>query len=103
LGQGEDQLEDKNLPCLVESLEDYEIEKVSCGKSHTLALSRNGVSFAWGLGKKGRLGNGRAESQFKPVLINFNEPIIDVQAGANHSSFITQTSKLYSCGQGSEG
>ena len=52
----------KNTPTNVESLVEYFITQVSCGNEHTLALSENGVSFAWGLGKHGALGNGRSNS-----------------------------------------
>ena len=53
LGQGDRSIKNKNLPCLVEPLQEYFITEVACGLDHTLAISENGVSFAWGQGKNG--------------------------------------------------
>ena len=33
------------------------IDQVSCGFSHTLAVSKNGKVFSWGYGKFGALGH----------------------------------------------
>jgi alpha-tubulin suppressor-like RCC1 family protein len=51
LGQKEKTIPSKNTPSLVEQLADYFISDVSCGGHHTLAISENGVVFAWGNGK----------------------------------------------------
>eukprot|EP00347_Sterkiella_histriomuscorum_P024388 403331293 len=103
LGLQDRQILSKNTPTNVESLVEYFICQVSCGSEHTLAISENGVCFAWGLGKFGALGNGRSDSQYEPNLVNFQEPIIDVQAGANHSAFINKNHALFMSGQGSYG
>ena len=75
LGQGDKVNKSQDLPCLVESIQEYFISQVSCGLDHTLAISENGVAFAWGQGKNGQLGNGRSGCMFEPILVNFNDPI----------------------------
>ena len=66
----------KNTPTNVESLVDHYITQVSCGAEHTLALTETGTCYAWGHGKYGALGNGRSDSQYEPVHVNFSETII---------------------------
>lgn len=66
LGVGGKSLKHSNVPCLVESLND--IIKVSCGMSHTLAITEKGEAYSWGQGFYGALGvskNG-LESYFTP-------------------------------------
>jgi len=43
-------------PKLVEDLDSHEIVNVSCGAFHTLAVSGQGLIFAFGHGKYGKLG-----------------------------------------------
>ncbi len=45
------------------------VENVSCGFSHTLALTKNGKVFSWGQGKFGALGHGSNESKKEPTEI----------------------------------
>ena len=47
---------DQNEPCLVESLRDVSILKISCGSGHTVVLSTEGSVYSWGRGDDGRLG-----------------------------------------------
>lgn len=69
------------------SSESTKIIDVSCGLSHCLALSTNGVVYAWGKGKYGKIGNGRHEDIFRPEAININNTdVIYIKAG-HHSSF----------------
>ena len=46
LGTGSSEMHSCNVPTLVDGL--FNIKKVSCGTSHTLALSDDGTAFAWG-------------------------------------------------------
>ena len=75
LGLGDKSIKSKNNPTNVEQLVDYFITQVACGAEHTLALSENGICFAWGKGTHGALGNGRSDSQYEPVLVNMQSPI----------------------------
>ena len=35
-----------------------QVERVACGNSHSLVLTRKGEVYAWGIGKSGSLGLG---------------------------------------------
>ena len=59
-----------NVPTLVEGLSN--IEKVSCGLSHTLALDSEGRAFAWGQSFYGALGIGMGQSS--STLENYASP-----------------------------
>ena len=54
LGTGDAEMRYCNVPTLVENLSN--IKKVSCGTSHTLALSNDGEVYAWGQAFYGALG-----------------------------------------------
>ena len=61
-----------NVPTLVDGL--CNIKKVSCGTSHTLALSDDGHAYAWGQAFYGALGfrpdeHGSLENVFAPKII----------------------------------
>ena len=56
LGTGSSEMRSCNVPTLVDGL--FNIRKVSCGSSHTLALSDDGTAFAWGQAFYGALGLG---------------------------------------------
>ena len=46
LGIGDKALKYSNVPCLVESL--TQVKKVSCGMTHTLAITESGEAYSWG-------------------------------------------------------
>ena len=54
LGTGNPEMRSCNVPTLVDGLSN--IKKVSCGSSHTLALSEDGQAYAWGQAFYGALG-----------------------------------------------
>lgn len=45
---------------------DEEVVRVSCGKNHTVALTKSGKVYTWGYGKEGALGHGDLEQQNQP-------------------------------------
>ena len=46
LGVADKTIQNSNVPCLVDGLEN--IVKVSCGLGHSLALNEEGTVFTWG-------------------------------------------------------
>ena len=96
LGTGNPEMKSCNVPTLVDSI--CNIRKVSCGTSHSLALSEDGQAWAWGQAFYGALGmgsgeNGSLENVFAPKPIPqeaFNgESVKDLEAGSRHSIFVT--------------
>ena len=75
--------------------------QVSCGRSHTLALSQLGQLYAWGRNSFGQLGVGDREDRLKPALCAMSEstvpsasPISAVSCGARHSMACSPTRLL---------
>ena len=85
------------LPCIL---------AVSCGYTHTLAVTDAGLVYSWG---SGALGNGRVEAQWSPVLISLpaNYTATSVSSGFNHSAILGNSSdeqgKLLVFGSGEQG
>lgn len=64
----------KHSPVLVDSLLNYKLQAVSCGKSHTLVLTRLGDVFSWGNNDFGQLGSSNTkERAFSPNAVNFEQ------------------------------
>ena len=90
-----------NVPTLVEGIRG--ISKVSCGGSHSLALSFGGEVYAWGQAYYGALGINTTKNQITPVRVPDLESVTEISAGGRHSLFITEGAKVYGCGDASQG
>ncbi|SBT71449.1 regulator of chromosome condensation, putative [Plasmodium malariae] len=67
------------------------IRKISCGHEHVIALLYNHNIFVWGNNQYGQLGIGNNTEEIStPLLIFFNEKVIDIACGKNHSIFLTE-------------
>ncbi|BES90514.1 Regulator of chromosome condensation (RCC1) repeat [Nesidiocoris tenuis] len=77
---------------------------ISCGKSHTVALTNDGV-YTWGLNKFGQLGTPCAVESCYPMKIDilscFN--IVDVCAGQYHTLALDDQYRVFSWGWGVHG
>ncbi|GBG32388.1 Bifunctional serine/threonine-protein kinase/NEDD4-like E3 ubiquitin-protein ligase [Hondaea fermentalgiana] len=84
-----------------------EIVSVSCGREHTLLLSRSGMVFSCGVATCGRLGLGDAgRDRLIPTRIKGNledEQVVAVSAGDAHSLAVTSDGVVYSWGFGESG
>lgn len=75
------------------------IIKVACGDAHTLALSEDGVVYAWGQNAYGQLGNGiDYDDYLEPVKLQFPEKIVYVSCGSLSSAAISESGVLYTWG-----
>ena len=110
LGTGNPEMRSCNVPTLVDGL--CNIKKVSCGSAHTLALSEDGQAYAWGQAFYGALGlpkdeNGSLENVNAPQLIpqeTFGgDGVKDLEAGSRHSIFVTDSNKIFGCGDANQG
>ncbi len=85
------------------------IVKVSCGSSHTLALSLNGDVFSWGLGQRGCLGLGNVPETATPTQITKTadntdfKSIKDIVSGSCHCLALSRYDMVYSWGCGISG
>jgi alpha-tubulin suppressor-like RCC1 family protein len=80
---------------------------VSCGGLHTLLCDEAGVAYSFGWNKYGQLGIG-ASVLYAPHATRIIDPlqekhIVRVEAGRNHSMFLSDKGRVYSCGMGTMG
>lgn len=100
-----------SLPKLSDD-EKFQAKRVAAGRAHTLVLTDNGIVFT--------LGNNAYGQCARPVIPDEkysgsdliyrlstetfkNQRIIDVVCGQDHSTFISESGAVYSCGWGADG
>eukprot|EP00947_MAST-08B_sp_MAST-8B-sp1_P002200 g2200.t1 len=106
LGQlGHGNQEHQDVPKLIEALSGVRVCAVSAGHRHSLFLTEDGKAYSCGHGQSGRLGHGNQERQLVPKLIEAlsGVRVCAVSAGGDHSLFLTEDGKTYSCGYGRYG
>ena len=94
LGLGDQTLTHSSVPCLVESLLHERIISVSCGATHTVAISEAGDAYSWGLGEFGALGIGDTQTRYAPSHIEYfatsKIAVKSAVCGSKHTIFITR-------------
>jgi hypothetical protein len=67
--------------------ENIKIKQVSCGFTHTVALTEDGRVFTWGNGATGALGHGDAENHPVPKEVEGlkDHTIVKVDCGSEHT------------------
>ncbi|XP_018620658.1 RCC1 and BTB domain-containing protein 2 isoform X2 [Scleropages formosus] len=71
----------QQTPCRIAALQGINIVQVACGYAHTLALTDEGLVYAWGANSYGQLGTGNKSNQAWPTLINMDkERMVEVAA-----------------------
>ena len=102
---------DSNIPVKVDLTDcaKPQISSVSCGSSHTLAITIDGAVIAWGNGKSGRLGTGSSENSSRPSLINKTTDGVHLGVAAAlvggfcHSLVVLLSGQVFSWGCGADG
>jgi alpha-tubulin suppressor-like RCC1 family protein len=95
-----------NKPDLTLNLKDKNITQLSCGSSHTLALTNLREVYAWGSNKFGQLGIYNNKNQLKPIQVNGcdNGNVLMISCGSSHSMALSEKGCFFSwvlnrCGQ----
>lgn len=81
------------------------VSMVACGYNHTLAVTPNGVLFAWGQNFHGELGIGSNVDIDKPTEVKtlWHHKTISINAGQFHSAAVTECGKLFTWGHNKYG
>ena len=95
-----------DVPRRVELLYGWDVQGVSCGSNHTVAITPHDV-ITWGANESGQCGHGeRAERDWvKPrsLKILHGQMVTQVVCGANHTLCVTATSMVFAWGDNSFG
>ena len=80
------------------------ILKVACGGYHTIVMDEKNELYGFGKGVFGQCGYGQNEDTDIPKKVIFNDKnlnkIIDIKCGGEHTLFLSDNGKVYSCGHG---
>lgn len=81
------------------------VVSVSCGGTHTIALTLDGLVYVWGDNSSGQLGSGCKLNlnQNVPHKFIFHEPIYQVSCGGAYTMVVTKLGKIYGWGCNDKG
>ncbi|KEH17300.1 putative regulator of chromosome condensation 1/beta-lactamase-inhibitor protein II [Medicago truncatula] len=98
LGFGDSDKSSKMLPQRVQLLAGEDIVQVSCGGTHSVALTRDGRIFSFGRGDHGRLGYGRKVTTGQPMEVPIDIPPPQNLGDADGEAEGNWIAKLVACG-----
>ncbi|XP_060607151.1 E3 ubiquitin-protein ligase HERC2-like isoform X1 [Ruditapes philippinarum] len=94
-------------PRLIDALKSKRVRDISCGSSHSAAITSNGDLYTWGLGEYGRLGHGDNTTQLKPKQVKelAGQRVIQIACGSRDAQTLALTDEglVYSWGDGDFG
>ncbi|XP_011633715.1 uncharacterized protein LOC105424907 [Pogonomyrmex barbatus] len=93
LGHGN--TDEKALPSLVKDLLGVVVCYISAGYAHTLALSMDGIVYAFGCNILGQLGSGSNIKSSIPMKVSLPDEITLISTGYFHNLAVSNTNKLY--------
>ncbi|XP_015258098.1 PREDICTED: probable E3 ubiquitin-protein ligase HERC3 [Cyprinodon variegatus] len=98
LGLGDS--EDRNTPTSVSYLNMKKVVHISCGKEHTVVLTKDGVVFTFGSGKYGQLGHNSFQNELRPRLVAelWGAKVTKTACGRYHTLVLTDPLNVYSFG-----
>ncbi|GBG26165.1 Secretion-regulating guanine nucleotide exchange factor [Hondaea fermentalgiana] len=89
------------LHILCNSRQETYATTLTCGEGHTCVIQGNGSTlFTFGDGNSGQLGSGERERSVLPVRLSapFGETFVGVACGAEHTSALTSSGRILTCG-----
>lgn len=105
LGTGDRQ--DRHTPTPAHYLDMKKTVHISCGKDHTVTLTKDGAVFTFGSGQYGQLGHNSFEDELRPRLVAelWGAKVIKIACGRHHTLVLTDRTdrKVYSFGRGEKG
>lgn len=79
------------------------ISQVACGSYFSLAVTRQGEVWSWGMGTHGQLGHGDKSDCYTPKKIAALSDITQVAAGDSHSIALNSKGEVFTFGEGKDG
>src|SRR5699024_3012304 len=58
----------------------YKFTDIAVGATHTCAIATGGVTYCWGQGDMGQIGNSKSKNQFAPVEVDTAEEFVGLAA-----------------------
>ncbi|XP_076026236.1 RCC1 and BTB domain-containing protein 1-like [Genypterus blacodes] len=89
-------------PCRLAGLQGLCVQQIVSGYAHSLALTDEGLLYAWGANAYGQLGTGNKSNQLSPVqILSEKERIVEIAAchSTHTSAAKTQSGQVYMWGQ----
>jgi RCC1 and BTB domain-containing protein len=92
----------KTVPTPITTLDSYQITSITCGWSHTVALSSCGKVFTWGNGDHGKLGHGTTAKVAVPKLVESlaHLRVIKIASYNEHTAALCHAGLGFSHGSG---
>ncbi|KAJ1703033.1 hypothetical protein LUZ63_002812 [Rhynchospora breviuscula] len=92
---------DPSLPRLLDSVQTFQVEKITCGETHAALVTKQGEVFSWGEEKGGRLGHRTNINISNPKIIGSlsNLRVNTLALGANCTCALTTSGELYEWGE----
>jgi hypothetical protein len=84
-------------PIKLKAIERERIVMISCGFSHSMALTEKGRVLSWGDNGRGQLGIGKYTD--KPKVIKLSVTIVKISCGFSHNLLLSHDGVIYSFGQ----
>ncbi|XP_013130754.1 RCC1 and BTB domain-containing protein 1 isoform X1 [Oreochromis niloticus] len=89
-------------PCRLVGLQGLCVQQIVSGYAHSMALTDEGLLYAWGANTYGQLGTGNKSNQLSPVqILTEKERIVEIAAchSTHTSAAKTQSGQVYMWGQ----
>jgi len=90
----------KLRPTLVQALENIVLQQITCGWSHSVALTTNGEVYTWGNGDHGKLGHGNGKKVSTPQLVEklIGQKVVSVASYNEHTAALVEPNAILSEG-----
>ena len=85
-----------DVPTLIPDIP--KMQRIECGRYHSMCIDENYNLWVFGLNLKGQLGLGHKENIYKPILHPILSNIMDISSRGWHSFVKTQDNKIYAFG-----